>query len=299
MKRLTQLFIVLVLTLALIGAPLMVSVKADISQSYANGVRYNYHQNLTSGQGGFEQDITGHLSHIVNSIVEPEGFEESGGGELSAYIPMYYIVKNPNNNEFLLFDNFYITFNKIYENNQITIDDINLFFGKTSNYTFGFGAMRFNGLLNDCTGIQLDLDIYVPYMAQMQCFSFLYEFGYLDSIPTADFIALLSNSTINSDENFTDTLAFQNGVASVLENPLNYGLYTRSQLDNAENIAYNNGLNAGNGDLSDYNSFMSSTFNGLANLLSVNVFPHITIGLIIGIPLLLGLFLIIIKFIRG
>lgn len=48
-----------------------------------------------------------------------------------------------------------------------------------------------------------------------------------------------------------------------------------------------------------YDNIMTSVFGGFADILSTEVFPNITIGLIIGLPLLLGALLIILKFIRG
>jgi hypothetical protein len=48
-----------------------------------------------------------------------------------------------------------------------------------------------------------------------------------------------------------------------------------------------------------YDNIMTSVFGGFADILSIEVFPNITIGLIIGLPLLLGALLIILKFIRG
>lgn len=48
-----------------------------------------------------------------------------------------------------------------------------------------------------------------------------------------------------------------------------------------------------------YDNVMSSVFNGFGNILNTQIFPGITIGLIIGLPILLGLFLIILKLIKG
>lgn len=52
-------------------------------------------------------------------------------------------------------------------------------------------------------------------------------------------------------------------------------------------------------DTGNYENIMTTVFGSIADILEVEVFPNITIGLIIGIPLLLGLLLIILKFIRG
>lgn len=48
-----------------------------------------------------------------------------------------------------------------------------------------------------------------------------------------------------------------------------------------------------------YTGLVTGIFNGLGSLLSIQVFPNITIGLLIGLPLLLGVLIIIIKLLRG
>lgn len=55
----------------------------------------------------------------------------------------------------------------------------------------------------------------------------------------------------------------------------------------------------GQADGTQYTGLVTGIFNGLGDLLSVQVFPNITIGLLIGLPLLLGAFIIIIKILRG
>lgn len=55
----------------------------------------------------------------------------------------------------------------------------------------------------------------------------------------------------------------------------------------------------GQADGTQYTGLITGIFNGLGNLLSIQVFPNITIGLLIGLPLLLGVFIIILKILRG
>ena len=55
----------------------------------------------------------------------------------------------------------------------------------------------------------------------------------------------------------------------------------------------------GQADGTQYEGLITGIFNGLGGLLSIQVFPNITIALLIGLPLLLGVFIIIIKILRG
>lgn len=55
----------------------------------------------------------------------------------------------------------------------------------------------------------------------------------------------------------------------------------------------------GQADGVEYTGLITGIFNGLGNLLSIQVFPNITIGLLIGLPLLLGALIIILKILRG
>lgn len=62
---------------------------------------------------------------------------------------------------------------------------------------------------------------------------------------------------------------------------------------------FNRGIAYGEANATQYTSLVTNILNGLGNILSIQVFPNITIGLIIGLPLLLGVFIIIIKILRG
>lgn len=59
------------------------------------------------------------------------------------------------------------------------------------------------------------------------------------------------------------------------------------------------GLAEGQADGVQYTNLVTGIFNGLGDVLSIQVFPNITIALLIGLPLLLGAFIIIIKILRG
>lgn len=67
------------------------------------------------------------------------------------------------------------------------------------------------------------------------------------------------------------------------QNYLSISDHVRNEIDTSQN----------------YNNIMQNTFSSISDILNVQIFPGITIGLIIGLPLLLGLFLIILKLIRG
>lgn len=55
----------------------------------------------------------------------------------------------------------------------------------------------------------------------------------------------------------------------------------------------------GQADGTQYTGLITSIFNGLGGLLSIQVFPNITIALLIGLPLLLGVLVIILKILRS
>lgn len=59
------------------------------------------------------------------------------------------------------------------------------------------------------------------------------------------------------------------------------------------------GIALGQADGTQYTTLISNIFNGIGGLLSIQVFPNITIGLLIGLPLLLGVLVIILKILRG
>lgn len=129
------------------------------------------------------------------------------------------------------------------------------------------------------------------------------------TVPTESFYNLsntISNSRTTSvarywydvGNNFQFYLNYNNAVNEVLNSPEEYGLYSHDDLLESYNSGYSQGLIDGEGELGDYTNIMNSTFSGFSQLLNVEIFPNITLGLIIGLPILLGLFLIVIKMIK-
>lgn len=62
---------------------------------------------------------------------------------------------------------------------------------------------------------------------------------------------------------------------------------------------FDEGRATGQADGVEYTNLITNILNGLGNILNIQIFPNITLGLIIGLPLLLGVFVIIIKILRG
>lgn len=114
------------------------------------------------------------------------------------------------------------------------------------------------------------------------------------------------------------------GTTNIIDNAMwlefNYGDYMDTDLYNFMDLwgywfddadAYIVGMNQGyvegtehgralgQADGTQYTGLITGIFNGLGGLLSIQVFPNITIGLLIGLPLLLGVLIIIIKILRG
>ena len=132
------------------------------------------------------------------------------------------------------------------------------------------------------------------------------QWSYIESI-NGDGINLLYHGTTNNIDN-TMWLEFTTGdyMSTDLYNFMStWGTW----FDDAN--AYLVGINQGyvegviqgralgQADGVEYTGLVTGIFNGLGNLLSIQVFPNITIGLLIGLPLLLGAFIIIIKILRG
>lgn len=130
--------------------------------------------------------------------------------------------------------------------------------------------------------------------------------SYIESI-NGDGINLLYHGTTNNIDN-TMWLEFTTG--DYIDTDLyNFMSLQGTWFDDAN--AYLVGINQGyvegviqgralgQADGVEYTGLVTGIFNGLGNLLSIQVFPNITIGLLIGLPLLLGAFIIIIKILRG
>jgi hypothetical protein len=86
--------------------------------------------------------------------------------------------------------------------------------------------------------------------------------------------------------------SFDDGKSVVLDNPNNYGLYTQEQ--------YNNALGSGSsGVLNPVFNWLNQASGILSNVFSVEVFPNITLGLLICFPLVIALLFFILKLFFG
>lgn len=294
-----------IVSLILLGVYDNKRVYAEISTP--NGYYYNYNGYITN-PSGYEYEISRPIYEVLESIREPQGFEQNGGGFLSATIPFFYVFYNQNDNKYYFQDNIIIETNKYYENGIYYYEDIILRFGVNDDYLSGLYYIRFDGLNENLQyygliRIDINFKIYVPTLQPLNTIQFLDDYGYTDISTDTDFLYYYSMSETFTDVGFNDTLAYQNGVNSVLNNPSQYQLFTFEQRQEYGNQQYNEGLRNGlatsDGDLVTYGNIMTTTFGAIGDILNVQIFPHITIGLVIGIPILLGLFLIIVKFIRG
>lgn len=93
--------------------------------------------------------------------------------------------------------------------------------------------------------------------------------------------------------------SYQKGVNDVISNPNNYNLFTEGQLDDSFDNGYYTAMEQVESESLNYTNVLKASFDSASSLMNVQVFPNITIGLIIGLPLLLGLFIIVLKLIRG
>lgn len=92
-----------------------------------------------------------------------------------------------------------------------------------------------------------------------------------------------------------DSASYNEGVLNGYYNGYNKGYNTAEEYY----LKKIDDLGIANEGLTNYGNVLKKVFDMSANLLNVQVFPGITIGLILGLPLLLGIFLVIMKFIRG
>lgn len=130
------------------------------------------------------------------------------------------------------------------------------------------------------------------------------EMNFLGLKSIAENYIMTDAERIRYDEGYRDGVDYQTML--IQAQPNNYGLYDRYQYQQygieKENEGYTQGLQDGATDgatLPTTTRILSSVFNAAANIFNIELFPNITLGLVVGIPILLGLFLVIIKFIRG
>lgn len=142
--------------------------------------------------------------------------------------------------------------------------------------------------------------------------------SYIDNIRVSTPSDLFTNGCVFLDAGPTDTndylyyaflggylstidiqTSFDNGIQEVVNNPSKYNLYTESQVRANFQNGYQNGLAASSSEFTKFSTVLSTVFNGMANILNVEILGKLKIIHLIGVPLLLGLFVIVLKIIRG
>lgn len=137
---------------------------------------------------------------------------------------------------------------------------------------------------------------------------FLKTFFYSDLFYTAPPYTIsytqqqLDLAVYNAEHNAKEN-GINEGKNEILNNYHDYGLWSTSDMEYTSTQNYENGYADGLVDASTdafaYKNVLTSAFDSATSLMNTEVFPNITIGLILGLPLLLGLFLIVLKLIRG
>lgn len=294
-----KIVLVALFILSMVFLPPLNKVKADTS---AIGITNSGFKFVDSDYNVDELRPASQLWNLCDSLVEPQGFEQNGGGWLYAYIPMNYIFYNDNDSKYYLFDSFKLNVDKIYENGNYYYDDIEMIFGISDSYTLGLGNIRVNGLLNnhDTFRIQTSND-FIMIQPSQQTFYWLLDLHDLSFFNGSyiNYMDYYENAINLVDSEYFSQISFQSGKNEVIDNPNSYNLYSRSQYLEYGNEKYMNGLALGQSDNTTYGNIFTTLFGGFSDILNVEVFPNITIGLVVGLPILLGLFLIILKLIRG
>lgn len=110
---------------------------------------------------------------------------------------------------------------------------------------------------------------------------------------------------------FTYMEGLQAGINRVIENPNNYGLHTQEEIENSYNSGvssgYENGYNSGYTDgLADadheaftFNAIVRNVFSSAGEFLNTQIVGRLKLVHFLAIPLLLGLFVIVLKVFRG
>lgn len=115
------------------------------------------------------------------------------------------------------------------------------------------------------------------------------------------YVLAIDRQALNSNEIFND--GFGQGVLQgeedVLTNLSGYGLITYDEASAYSYNQYQQGVLDGNSEALKYNNIFTNVFGALANVLSIEIFPGITLGLVIGFPLLFTLLIIALKIARG
>ena len=105
-------------------------------------------------------------------------------------------------------------------------------------------------------------------------------------------------------KNLFDSAFYRNeGVGQVVDNPQDYGLYNQEMQDfyNTQNYqaGYREGVLATQEDALQYSNIFTTVFNSFSSILDTQIFPGVSLGLVIGFPLLFALVIIILKLVRG
>lgn len=89
------------------------------------------------------------------------------------------------------------------------------------------------------------------------------------------------------------------GARDILQNPNDYGLYTTNQYNTHANAEYQRGLQIGRETPYTTGTWFTTIFTGIGDIMSIEILPHLSIGLIVSIPLVISLAWFIIRTFRG
>ena len=196
---------------------------------------------------------------------------------------------------------------------QSTIDvsfcmDLNDSYNKKTTWDFLNNEYRYFD--NNVNGVIKSY--YYNYTIVLQAYYGAYDEDSMTTISISDYYTINLKNIYNSsypniEENFRKIIAsiptnndFNNSILAIKMNVL-YESY--KQIDKT---SYNNGYNEGfeKGLQSELNpenwiySFVRSTFNGLADILNVQVLPNVTIGTFLAIPLIFAVVMFILSFFK-
>lgn len=204
-----------------------------------------------------------------------------------------------------------------YEDDNTTIENLNynnilLPFFNSNNITYEYGKYNISQYGNYISFYEKYIDL----STSSNCY-FGFDTDYLveDDIQSDAWDGLMeefyySNNLLNhinnqfeNDPNYLGLYNYEQ-IEETIEEALEesyvegYDLGYDEGYDNGYPIGYNNGVSyesLRNGS----NNFFQNLFNQMGTLLQIQIFPNFTIGFLLFMPLLLGVFLIVIKLIRG
>lgn len=113
----------------------------------------------------------------------------------------------------------------------------------------------------------------------------------------------LTSQSINAIEGVAYQEGYDSGISSavqdVLANPSQYGLYSSAQYTAYGLQQYNNGLAIGRETPYKTGDWFMTIFRSIGDVLAIEIFPGLSIGLIVMIPLSISLAWFIIRTLRG